>query len=140
MIKDPWKVPLRNFWYFHFPFIKMSFIENFMKNYHFMKKTTKFLFLFFRTNLRCTVVVSAYSKNSKNEICYISFIQKQQANETESPANFLECSKDHQPPEIFCKKSSSSKFRNIFRKTHLLKSLFNTCKFIKTDSNTGVFL
>ena len=49
-----------------------------------------------------------------------------------------------QPPELLYWKSCSSKFRNIYRKTHKLESPFNRLgassptTFFKRDSNTGV--
>ena len=52
-----------------------------------------------------------------------------------------------QPPEVFCKKRCSKKFRNIHRKIPVLESLFDkvavgqVCDFIlKKVSNTSVFL
>ena len=49
-------------------------------------------------------------------------------------------------PEVFCKKSCSSKFHSIQRRTPLLNSLFNKkeawgpATSLKRDSNIGVFL
>ena len=42
--------------------------------------------------------------------------------------------KQKQPPEVFCKKRCSKKFRKIHRKTPVAESLF------KRDPGTGVFL
>ena len=44
------------------------------------------------------------------------------------------------PPEVICKNSNSSKFRIIYRKTHVLEFLLNKETLLKRDSNTGVFL